>query len=230
MAPKLIRSLSLFASIMLALPAMRVHADGPSLPGTSLPSLSAFVNTISNGQASDLRGLYVESLLADSVVQQPRNDGTFVSTGQFEVTQFRPANSIGSIGLLAHNFLAGAVFNQLSQGQLIYLVYGDGHVAAYAVTQFLRYQALDPESPYSDFVDLNDNVLMSATALFNSAYGRPGDLVLQTCIDANGDPSWGRLFIVAEPYSGQLDLASVGQPIVVTPDPFEHSAVRLYRR
>jgi hypothetical protein len=30
-------------------------------------------------------------------------------------------------------------------------------------------------------------------------YGRRGDLVLQTCIEAQGIDTWGRLFVIAEP-------------------------------
>ncbi len=206
MAPKLIRSLSLLASVvvpLLASPIVHASADSTTLPDTDFPSLSNFAGLMHDGQSGELRGLYVSNLLADLVVQQPYNDATFVSTTPREVTQFAPALQIGSIGLLAHNYLAGAAFSQLQQGQLVYLVYGDGQVSTYIVTQMLQYQALDPENPYSNFVDLSDNAFMSATTLFNSAYGRPGDLVLQTCIDANGNPSWGRLFIVAQPYFGQ---------------------------
>ncbi len=206
MAPKFIRSLSLVASFLVPLFAMPVspaRADDISLPGTTLPPLSAFVDQMNNGRASELRGVYVPNILADSVVQQPKGDATYVSTAPGVVTQFGPATSIGSTGLLAHNFLAGQQFPLLSRGDLIYLVYGDGHRGAYVVTQMLQYQALQPESPYSNFVDLSDGVLMSASSLFSIAYGRPGDVVLQTCIAANGDPSWGRLFIVAEPYMGQ---------------------------
>jgi hypothetical protein len=213
MAPKLIRSLSVLASVLvplIALPVLRAHADDGSWPGTSLPSLSSFASLVNDGHAGELRGVYAPGVFADAVVQQPGNDANFVATQPGVVTQFRPASSIGSTGLLAHNFLAGQQFPLLTRGDLIYLVYGDGYQAPYIVTQTLQYQALDPESPYSNFVDLSNGNLMSASYLFSAAYGRPGDLVLQTCIDANGNPSWGRLFIVAEPY--------VGQPFAVRPD------------
>ncbi len=206
MAPKFIRSLSLVASFLIplfAMPVLPAHADDVSFPDTTLPPLNAFVDQLNNGRASDLRGVYVPNILADSVVQQPNGDATYVSTDPGVVTQFGPASGIGSTGLLAHNFLAGQQFPLLSRGDLIYLVYGDGHQAAYVVTQMLQYQALQPESPYSNFVDLSNGVLMTASSLFSIAYGRPGDVVLQTCIAAYGDPSWGRLFIVAEPFAGQ---------------------------
>ena len=203
MAPKMIRSLVLVASMLIplaALPALRVRADDSTLPDTDFPSLSSFVLWMENGQAGQLRGVYVPNLLADIVVQQPANDATFVSTGKRELTQFRPATSIGSTGLLAHKFLAGNKFTMLDRGDLIYLVYGNGLISRFVVTQMLRFQALSPESPFSNFIDLSSGTLMSASTVFTAAYGRPGDVVLQTCIDANGNPSWGRLFIVAEPY------------------------------
>src|SRR5512140_3416282 len=203
MAPKMIRSILLLPTILIALtalPMLRVRADGIPLPDTEFPSLSTFLSVMSNGQAAELRGVYVPNLLADIVVQQPNNDGTFVSTAPRTLTQFGPANTLGSTGLLAHNFLAGAKFSQLNRGDLIYLVYGNGRVATYVISSMIRYQALSPESVYSNFIDLDSGTLMSASSVFNVAYGRPGDVVLQTCIDANGEPSWGRLFLVAEPY------------------------------
>ncbi len=204
MAPKLIRSLLLLSSSVLiglaALPVARAYADGTVLPGSDLPGLIAFAGGVYNGR-SELRGVYVPNVLADDVVQQPTSDATFVSTTPEVVTQFRAASGVGSTGLLAHNYLAGTQFPLMRPGQTVYLVYGNGRTERYSVTQILKYQALQPESPYSNFVDLRDGRSMSATDLFNAAYGRPGDVVFQTCIAANGDPSWGRLFIVAEPYS-----------------------------
>jgi hypothetical protein len=203
MAPKMFRTLFLVPTILLALtalPMLRVRADDIALPDTDFPSLTSFATLMGDGQWGELRGLYAPNLFADVVVQQPRNDATFVSTAPRTVTQFGPANSLGSTGLLAHNFLAGDKFSHLERGDRIYLVYGNGRVATYVVTTMIKYQALSPESPYSNFIDLSDGTLMSASSVFNVAYGRPGDVVLQTCIDANGDPSWGRLFIVAEPY------------------------------
>lgn len=203
MAPKMVRSLLLIPTLLIALtalPMLRVRADDIGLPDTEFPSLDNFRALMNNGQPGELRGVYVPNLFADLVVQQPKNDGTFVSTTPRVITQFGPAASIGSTGLLAHNFLAGDKFAQLSRGQLVYLVYGNGRVTTYAITDMLRFQALSPESPYSNFVDLTSGTLLSASTVFSVAFGRPGDVVFQTCIDANGNPSWGRLFIVAEPY------------------------------
>ncbi len=203
MAPRLIRSLFLIAPMLTALavlPALNVQADTIVIPDTNLPSLGTFVNLMTDGRPAELRGVFVPDVLADPVVQQSGHDGTFVSTDPGVITQFGPASDIGSVGLLAHNFLAGAKFTELQPGTLVYLVYGDGRLATFRVETLMRYQALDPESPYSTFVDLSTGTSMTASTVFNTVYGRPGDVIFQTCIDANGNASWGRLFIVAEPY------------------------------
>ncbi len=203
MAPKLIRSILLISSILTALsvlPLTRVHADSAVLPSSEFPTLSTFTDWVNDGQAAQLTGVYVPNVLADGVVQQPAGESTFVSVRQNIVTQFAAASALGSTGLLAHNFLAGALFPQIRLGQKVYLVYGDGRSSLFTVTHILQYQALQPESPYSDFIDLSNNHSMSSSDVFTAVYGRRGAVVLQTCIANNGDPSWGRLFIVAEPY------------------------------
>ncbi len=213
MAPKVIRSLFLLASILIplaAFPLVRAYADDVTLPDTDLPGLGAFIASMNDGQVGELRAVYVPHVLADVVVQQPSSDATFVSTTPGVLTQFRPATSVGSTGLLAHNYLAGATFTEMDRGDVIYLVYGNGHIDTYRVTQMLRYRALSPESPYSNFIDLSSGTLMTASSVFSAAYDRPGDVVLQTCIDANGNPSWGRLFIVAEPYVRPRDVRHRG--------------------
>jgi hypothetical protein len=78
------------------------------------------------------------------------------------------------------------------------LIYGDGRTETFIVRRFLRYQALSPDSVKSDFVDLETGEFLTTSQLFLKVYNRPGDLVLQTCIYAEGDTSWGRLFIIAE--------------------------------
>ncbi len=197
MAPRLFRFTLLFTffvAIMAALPAVRALADG-----IALPTLGVFTGLMTDGQPAELRGVYIPDVLADSVVQQPAGQSTFVSTTPDVLTQFAAASSLGSTGLLAHNYLAGDRFTLMHEGQFVYLVYGNGRMSVYEITQILQYQALQPESPYSNFVDLSNGRLMSAGDTFAAVYGRPGAVVFQTCIMANGDSSWGRLFVVAEP-------------------------------
>ena len=129
MAPKLVRSiliLPMIVTALAALPASRAYAADVTLPTAALPDLATFTTWLNNGQSGQLRGVYVPNILADGVVQQPSNQATFVSPRQDIITQFEAASSLGSTGLLAHNFLAGEKFPQMKPGQLVYLVYGDG--------------------------------------------------------------------------------------------------------
>ena len=167
------------------------HAD--------LPSFGDFRLSVQNGEAGVLSGVYVQNVLALPVVQQPAGYPYFVSDRDGEATQFGMASQYGNIGLLAHNTLSGTFFTRLSVGQYVRLVYGDGRVEDFVVASILRFQASDPESVKSSFRNLDQNETLSAGELFNRAYGGERHLVFQTCIEKNGDPSWGRLFIIALP-------------------------------
>lgn len=134
------------------------------------------------------------------VVQQPAGQPGFVSSDKDSVTEFRMASNYGSEGFLAHNTLAGALFFNVKIGDMITVRHADGTFANYRATQIRHLQATRPNSPTSNFVDLdNNNVTLTAADLFYQTYGVKDTLVLQTCI-ANGNlESWGRLFIVATP-------------------------------
>ncbi|MEW6403441.1 MAG: hypothetical protein AB1649_16720, partial [Chloroflexota bacterium] len=166
---------------------------------TELPVLELFISEVMNGRPEELRGVYIPNVLAARVVQQPAGSDNFVSSGSKDVTQFAQASRLGSTGLLAHNYLAGASFSLMQEGRDFYLVYGDGHTAVFEVTDTLQYQALQPTSILSEFVSLEDGSRQTASEVFSEVYGRPGQVVLQTCIAADGNPSWGRLFVIAEP-------------------------------
>jgi hypothetical protein len=101
--------------------------------------------------------------------------------------------------LLAHNTLAGRDFSRLSIGQQVRLVYGDGRVEDFLVANILRFQASNPESVSSSFLNLDRNETLSAGEMFTRTYTGERHLVFQTCIAANGNASWGRLFIIAVP-------------------------------
>jgi hypothetical protein len=159
-----------------------------------------FSQSVVNGNGSQLVGVYVNSILANPVVQQPAGKPSYVSTEDGKVTQFASASKYGSIGLVAHNNLAGANFSLLQVGDIITLVYGDGSARNYSVTQIKQYQALSPTSPYSSFKDLDDpSTILSVNTVFTKIYAVKDRLVLQTCIAKDGIDSWGRLFVIAEP-------------------------------
>lgn len=167
--------------------------------GEEFPKPAEFSRSVQNGEASVLRGVYVANVLTLPVVQQPEDRPYFVSNRNGEVTQFEMASRYGSIGLLAHNTLSGRTFSSLTMGQEVHLIYGDGSVEYYEVKQILRFQALEPESVSSSFRNLDRNETLSASEMFDRAYVGEDRLVFQTCIEAEGNVSWGRLFIVAVP-------------------------------
>ncbi len=184
--------------VRLAAPAAPVHIAAVE-PNTYVPQLDSFVASVENGQPNEVVGVYVPGLFALPVLQQPLNQPGFVAVIDNTVTQFAATEWYGTIGLLAHNFLGGRYFYELAQNQAVIIVYGDGHQQDYRVTDIQSYQALNPESTFSNFVNLNDptHTLISANDLFNRVYTTANQVVFQTCINANGDPSWGRIFITA---------------------------------
>lgn len=147
-----------------------------------------------------LSSVYISEEIALPVVQQPEGDPNYVSTRDGEITQFSAVSQYGNIGLLAHNYLSGKSFSQLSIGQEVRLVYGDGQTEYFIIAEILQYQALEPSSPYSSFRNLNNkDEILSAVEMFNRVYGGRRHVTFQTCIRAHGNSSWGRLFIVATP-------------------------------
>jgi hypothetical protein len=165
----------------------------------ALPGFTDFSLSVQNGQADVLRGVYVADVLALPIVQQFHDHPYYVSNRDGEVTQFSIASQYGNIGLLAHNTLSGKFFSRLSVGQQVRLVYGDGSVEEFVVAKILSFQASDPESISSSFHNLDRDETLSAGDMFLRAYAGERHLVFQTCIEANGNPSWGRLFIIAMP-------------------------------
>ena len=164
-----------------------------------LPNFWVCYNPTQNGDAGLVRGVYVPNVLALPIVQQPADNSYYVSNHDGEVTQFSTASQYGNIGLLAHNNLSGKSFSQLSVGQEVDLMYEDGRVEKFTVTEVLHFQALQPESQQSFFFNLDTSETLSASEMFNRVYTGEHHLTFQTCIKANGNMSWGRLFVVATP-------------------------------
>lgn len=165
----------------------------------SLPTFADFSRTIQNGDAKTLRGVYVADVLAQPIVQQPVGNPGFVSTTDGVVTQFDMASRYGNVGLLAHNHLSGRFFSQLTIGQEVRIVYGDGRTEIFVISEILQFQALQPTSPYSSFRNLSKDETLTAEQMFKRVYFGDRHLTFQTCINANGNNSWGRLFVIAVP-------------------------------
>jgi hypothetical protein len=168
-------------------------------PRGTAPNFADFRRSVQNGEADILRGVYVPKVLALPVVQQPEDQPYYVSQQNDEVTQFSMATQYGNIGLLAHNNLSGKFFSKLSIGHQVRLVYGDGRVEYFVVMAILRFRATEPQSVSSSFRNLDRNETLSAGEMFNRVYGGERHLVFQTCIEAQGNASWGRMFILAVP-------------------------------
>ncbi len=169
-------------------------------PTPRVPPLRAFVTQVATSGAHAPGGLYIPQILAAEVVPQPPDNPGFVSSRENTVTAFRLATEYGVLGLLAHNTLAGEAFLHLQEGDVFYVIYGDGAVRPYLVTQVVRYQALQPDSPYTDFIDLQTGERLSVAQAFRRIYGSMrGGAVLQTCIARGEELSWGRLFVLARP-------------------------------
>lgn len=191
----------ILALLSAAVPSVRVHAMTDTFQGSDLPSLEAFVEQVRDGQAGEVRGIYIPGRLAAPVVQQPAGIEEFVSPWQNIVTQFGLASRFGSTGLLAHNYLSGESFAYLHEGQEIHLIQGDGRINTFIVSEVHQYQAMNPDSTSSTFVDLESNASLTDSELFTKMYNRPGQVVFQTCIQAGNTLTWGRLFVIAEPAS-----------------------------
>jgi hypothetical protein len=188
--------------ILLATPVSALAlVNPPEQPNveTTLPEYKSFIERVKDGQTGVLRGVYVPGVLALPIIQQPVGYPGYVSSNNGEITQFRMAAEVGNVGLLAHNYLSGASFANLAPGQEVRLVYGDGQVEYFVIDQVLQYQALQPYSPNSEFRNLETGITITAEELFRQVYRGKRHVTFQTCIEANGNSSWGRLFITAQP-------------------------------
>ena len=162
------------------------------------PFLDTFIANLENGNAWQVVGVYVDGLMALRVVQQPSSNAAYVSTLPNTATYFAMVNSMtGNTGLLAHNYLAGTYFFDLQPGQVAVVIYGDGSTEEYMVADYQEFQALSPNSPTSNFVDLATGETLTSTDLFYKVFGGGSKTTFQTCIAQGNELSWGRLFVIA---------------------------------
>src|SRR5512140_3726571 len=145
MAPRHINKTAIIAlvlALVLSLVPARSMALSQGANGAADTALMQFVQTVISGR-KEVTGVYVAGRFSFRVIQQPKGDPSFVSPVQDTITQFGLAAGQQSVGLLAHNYLAGTRFYELQIGDRVYLVYGTGRLEAFTVTQILQYQALD---------------------------------------------------------------------------------------
>lgn len=173
---------------------------GEKNPYFTSPNASklAFISQVMNGNSEQVTGIWLPNLTGLMVEEQPAGKSGFVSDQPDKVTHFQLAADFGSIGLLAHSYLAGAFFNDLELDQTIIIIYGDGSTDKYKITEIRQYQALDPDNALTNFAAIdNGGKKISQEDLFYEIYNHPGRLILQTCILFNNDNQWGRKFIIA---------------------------------
>jgi len=159
-----------------------------------------FIEDLKNGEPDTIVGLYVENIMALRVVYQPSTKPGYVSSVDQIATYFLyPWENAGNHGLLAHNYLAGRYFFNVMVGDIITLVFGDGNYMDFEVTNINEYQALQPDSPYSDFIDLSTGEQKSVNNVFIEVYMGDFHTTLQTCIANGAETEWGRHFTIAPP-------------------------------
>ncbi|MBK9006113.1 MAG: hypothetical protein CNIPEHKO_03186 [Anaerolineales bacterium] len=188
--------LSLAASLLLnAMPALAMKKQDAA----ALPNFSEFVQSVHTGEENVVRGVYVPNVMAYRVAQQPLDNPGFLSSKEDRVTQFRMAAGYGTVGLVAHNYLAGESFFNLEAGDEVRIVYGDSKVETFVVYEILQYQALQPNSPYSSFQNLDRDETLTVNQMFKRVFVSDGYVTFQTCIEKDGISTWGRLFVIAIP-------------------------------
>ncbi len=125
-----------------------------------------------------------------------QQSGNSVPSAAGVVGQYAEASKRGSIGLLAHNYLAGGSFSALKNGQKIIVTFSDGSTKTYVVYNTLTYQATDPNDFSQPFLN-SKGKKMTAREVFSQAY-KSNLVVFQTCIYKDGHSSWGVMFIQAK--------------------------------
>lgn len=165
-----------------------------------LPIFDQFIADVKNGEPNQVVGIWVENVLALEVVYQPATNPGYVSTEDEIATYFLyPWQKAGNHGLLAHNYLAGRYFFNLGMGDIISLVWGDGNYEDFEINQIKDFQALQPDNPYSNFIDLESGEQLTVNNVFLEVYMGDYHTTLQTCIAQGSETEWGRQFVLAPP-------------------------------
>jgi hypothetical protein len=163
-----------------------------------ISSLQQLLTRLEADPAKFVSGIYAPGIFALPIIEQPADNDIYVSVKRNLVTLFADAAENGVTGLLAHNFLAGALFYNLEIGGELWLVNGEEETTAYTVTNIEQFQKIDGEET-DTYIDLRTQESMSTSEVFERFYTGEPHLVLQTCLEENDDPSWGLTFIVAQP-------------------------------
>ncbi len=170
------------------------------IENSKLPAFDQFIQDLKTGESGRIVGIWVDNVLALRVVYQPSNNPAFVSSEDDVATYFLlPWEKAGNYGLLAHNNLAGRYFFNLQIGDIISLVFGDGDYMDFEIMEIKEFQALQPDSAYSNFIDLATGEQLTVNQVFIEVYMGDFHTTLQTCIANGNETEWGRLFTIAPP-------------------------------
>lgn len=173
-----------------------------------VPDLEDFSLSLPQHGSDRVVGAYVKGKLAIRVLEQPAGHPGYVTSQPEAASHFKMPQAYGTVGLIAHDTLAGAAFSNLKVGDEIILFYENGGRGLFVVRQVRKLQALSPWSPTSAFREVNGPpATLSALSLFDQVYGGGYPLVLQTCITEHGNHAWGRLFVLAESVSNTQESA-----------------------
>ncbi len=184
----------------------------PAVDPLAMPDLGSLRAAVLNGNRKVVVGVYADQLFALPVVQQVC--AMCVSREEDTVTQFSWAAEYGVTGLIAHDYLSGKHFYDLEPGQRIELIYGDGRIEFYWITEVGRYRQTESGSETTGYVDLATGKGYSVEDMFRKVYMGTRHVTFQTCITKDGNLSWGMLFAIAErsPYPLRSSFREAMQP------------------
>jgi hypothetical protein len=174
-------------------------SDADTLDLVGDAEFDQFLHQVFNGDGKTITGVYVEGIFSLRVIQQPQDDVAYVSNEFGTATQFQSPAFYGVVGLLAHNYLSGRHFLNLTPGLEIRLVYGDGAYRRYRVVGFADFERLTRFDVRSDFRDLHTQAILTSREMFDRFYRGENFLTLQTCLEGEGISNWGIRMVSAMP-------------------------------
>jgi hypothetical protein len=91
---------------------------------------------------------------------------------------------------IAHNFLAGKYFDNNVE-----ITYANGSILEYEEVETIILQAIDPYSPSTNYTD--GIHIYKPDDIHHYVFSK--GIVFLTCYDKDGQPAWGRKFIIMKP-------------------------------
>ncbi len=124
----------------------------------------------SKPQLAAIRKIGLKPGKSFEIVDQPSGKAAYVSEKSDVLTNFQLPLKYGNYGFIAHNYLAGKEFSELRIGDILTAEDKQGTTRKYRITRIEKFQARDPKSPRSKFVDLSSNKTLTADEVFKRVY------------------------------------------------------------